>query len=120
MPVSSDRHQIPLDTPVEGRTQQKNQQPLKPVVMGLAQIKKMLKKNRSKEHMYEEIAKDACQENALESSNVNPKQLLENDYQELPEQSTVEGRRASDGIPNFADKQLPLEYFNPPPFAPGY
>uniref|UniRef100_A0A8C1SN30 Hematopoietic SH2 domain containing n=1 Tax=Cyprinus carpio TaxID=7962 RepID=A0A8C1SN30_CYPCA len=122
MPVSSDRHHIPPDTPVEGRTQQKNQQPLKPVVMGLAQIKKKLKKNRSKEHMNEKTAQD--QENAsfsaLESSNVNPKQLEENDYQEIPEKSTVEGHQASDGIPNFADRQLPLEYLNPPPFAPGY
>ncbi|KTG40084.1 hypothetical protein cypCar_00009286 [Cyprinus carpio] len=122
MPVSSDRHHIPPDTPAEGRTQQKNQQPLKPVVMGLAQIKKKLKKNRSKEHMNEKTAQD--QENAsfsaLESSNVNPKQLEENDYQEIPEKSTAEGHQASDGIPNFADRQLPLEYLNPPPFAPGY
>ncbi len=74
--------------------------------------------------MYEEITQDTCQENAtfsaLESSNVNPKQLEENDYHELPEKSTVEGRQASDGIPNFADRQLPLEYLNPPPFAPGF
>ncbi|XP_016131572.1 hematopoietic SH2 domain-containing protein homolog [Sinocyclocheilus grahami] len=122
--VSSDRHQIPPDRPVEGHTHQKNQQPLKPVVMGLAQIKKKLKKNRSKDHMYEEIAQDACQENApfpaLKSSNMNPKQLEENDYQELPEKSTNVGRRASDGIPNFADRALPPEYLNPPPFAPGY
>ncbi len=121
-PVSSDKHQIPPHTPVEGRTQQKNQQPLKPVVMGLAQIKKKLKKSRSKDHMYEEITQDACQENAtfsaLESSNVNPKQLDENYYHELPEKSTVEGRQASDGIPNFAD--IPFEYLNPSPFAPGY
>lgn len=92
--------------------------------MGLAQIKKKLKKSRSKEHMYEEITQDACQENAtfsaLESSNVNPKQQEDNDYQELPETSTVEGRQASDGIPNFADRQMPFEYLNPPPFAPGY
>ncbi|XP_043079865.1 hematopoietic SH2 domain-containing protein homolog [Puntigrus tetrazona] len=122
-PASSDRHQILPETPVEGRTQQRIQQPLKPVVLGLAQIKKKLKKNRSKEHMYEEIAKDAGQENAfsaLESGNANPKQPEENDYQELTETCTVEGRRASDGIPNFADRQLPLEYLNPPPFAPGY
>ncbi|XP_016101923.1 hematopoietic SH2 domain-containing protein homolog isoform X2 [Sinocyclocheilus grahami] len=122
--VSSDRHQIPPDTLVGGRIQQKKQQPLKPVVMGLVQIKKKLKKNRSKQHMNEEIAQDVCQENAtfsaLESSNVNPTQLEENDYQELPEKSTVEGHRASDGIPNFADRQLPLEYLNPPPFAPGF
>ncbi|XP_059425369.1 hematopoietic SH2 domain-containing protein homolog [Carassius carassius] len=122
MPVSSDRHHIPPDTPVEGRSQQKNHQPLNPVVMGLAQIKKKLKKSRSKENMYEEIAQD--QENAtfsaLENSNVNPEQLEENDYQEILEKSTVKGRRASDGIPNSADRQLPLEYLNPPPFAPGY
>uniref|UniRef100_A0A8C0YNX0 Hematopoietic SH2 domain containing n=1 Tax=Cyprinus carpio carpio TaxID=630221 RepID=A0A8C0YNX0_CYPCA len=124
MPVSSDRHQIPPDRPVEGRAQQKNQQPLKPVAMGLAQIKKKLKKNRSKDHMYEEIAQDACQEiatsSALESSNMNPKQLEENEYQELPEKSTNAGHRSSDGIPNFAERELPPEYLNPPPFAPGY
>lgn len=125
-PVSFDRHQIPPDTPVEGRTQQKNSQPLKPVAMGLAQIKKKLKKNRSKDHMYEEIPKDAgCQEDAsfsvLQNSNINPQKQEENDYQELPETSTNGGgRRASDGIPNFVDRELPLEYLNPPPFAPGY
>ncbi|XP_073700945.1 hematopoietic SH2 domain-containing protein homolog [Garra rufa] len=124
--VSSDRHQIPPDTPVEGRTHQKNTQPLKPVALGLAQIKKKLKKNKSKDHMYEEISRDAgCQENAsisaLQSSNMNPKQMEGNDYQELPETSTNGGgRRASDGIPNFADRELPFEYLNPPPFAPGY
>ncbi|KAK2906872.1 hypothetical protein Q8A67_005857 [Cirrhinus molitorella] len=116
--VSSDRQQIPPDTPVEVRTHQKNTQPLKPVALGLAQIKKKLKKNKSKDHMYEEIVKDAgCQENA---SNMNPKQLEENDYEELPQTSTNGGRRASDGIPNIADRELPLEYLNPPPFAPGY
>ncbi|XP_026091561.1 hematopoietic SH2 domain-containing protein homolog [Carassius auratus] len=124
MPVSSDRHQIPPDKPVEGRTQQKNQQPLKPVAMGLAHIKKKLKKSRSKDHMYEEIVQDACQEiatfPALESSNMNPKQLEENEYQEIPEKSTNVGRRASDGILNFTDRELPREYLNPPPFAPGY
>ncbi|KAL0160453.1 hypothetical protein M9458_044178, partial [Cirrhinus mrigala] len=125
-PQSSDRHQIPPDTPAEGRTQQKNTQPLKPVVIGLAQIKKKLKKNRSKDHMYEEITQEAgCQENAslpaLQSSNMNPKTQEENDYQELPETSTNGGgRRASDGIPNFVNRELPLEYLNPPPFAPGY
>ncbi|XP_067252108.1 hematopoietic SH2 domain-containing protein homolog [Chanodichthys erythropterus] len=118
MSVSPDRHQIAADSPVEGRTQQKIQQQLKPVVFGLAQIKKKLKKKHSEEHTYEEIANNACQEDptfpVLDSRTMNPKQVMENEYQELCE------CQSSDGIPNFADIELPLEYLNPPPFAPGY
>lgn len=110
---SPDRHQIAASSPVEGRTQQKNQQHLKPMVLSLAQIKKKLKKKHSEDHMYEEIPKDACQEDptlpVLDSSTMNPKQLGENEYQELSE------CRSPDGI-----VELPYEYLNPPPFAPGY
>ncbi|XP_056112578.1 hematopoietic SH2 domain-containing protein homolog isoform X1 [Rhinichthys klamathensis goyatoka] len=116
--VSPDKHQIAASSPVEGRTQQKNQQHLKPVVLSLAQIKKKLKKKHSEDHTYEEIPKDACQEDptlpAMDSSTMNPKQQAENEYQELSD------CRSSDGIPNFADRELPYEYLNPPPFAPGY
>ncbi|KAK7136917.1 hypothetical protein R3I93_017094 [Phoxinus phoxinus] len=115
--VSPDRHQIAASSSVEGRTQQKNQPHLKPVVLSLAQIKKKLKKKQSEDHMYEELPKDARQEDpplpALDST-MNPKQQAENEYQELSE------CRSSDGIPNFADIELPYEYLNPPPFAPGY
>lgn len=116
--VSPDRHQIAASSPVEGRTQQKNQQHLKPVVLSLAQIKKKLKKKHSEDHMYEEVPKDTRQEDptlpTLDSSTMNPKQQAENEYEELSE------CRSSDGIPNFADRELPYEYLNPPPFAPGY
>lgn len=118
MSVSPDRHQIAANSPVEGRTQQKNQQHSKPVVLSLAQIKKRLKKKHSEDHTYEEITNNARQEDptspVLESRTMIPKQTTENEYQELSE------CQSSNGIPNFADIELPLEYLNPPPFAPGY
>ncbi|XP_067271863.1 hematopoietic SH2 domain-containing protein homolog [Pseudorasbora parva] len=114
--VSPDR--IASNSPVKGQTQQKTQQQLKPAILSLAQIKKKLKKKHSVENTYEEITNNACQEDPtvpdLESSTINPKEMAENEYQELSE------CRSSDGIPNFADRELPLEYLNPPPFAPGF
>ncbi|XP_051549059.1 hematopoietic SH2 domain-containing protein homolog [Myxocyprinus asiaticus] len=125
----SDRQQMPPSTPCEdngnNRTQQKHQQQPKPVI-SLAQIKKKFKKKRSQsqDHEYEEITENVCQEDdtfsTLENYNLNPQQVMENDYQELPENCPAVGHQTSDGTPKFVDSELPVEYLNPPPFAPGY
>lgn len=125
--VCLEKHQNAPITPSEdkgtvagtNRTQQKQQ--AKNAILGLAQIKRKLKKKHSQcdEHTYEEIFKNACDESSTFPA-LNPLHPSENDYLRLIENCPVASLRTSDGIPNIADKKLPVEYLKPPPFAPGY
>ncbi|KAI7791266.1 hematopoietic SH2 domain-containing protein homolog [Triplophysa rosa] len=117
-----EKHQNAPITPSEDKGTNRNQQKQsKNAIMGLAQIKRKLKKKHSQcdEHTYEEIFKDACDRSSTFSAS-NSRHPSENDYLRLIENCPVASLGTSDGIPNIADRKLPIEYLNPPPFAPGF
>ncbi|XP_066504153.1 hematopoietic SH2 domain-containing protein homolog [Hoplias malabaricus] len=109
LPVAYVERPLPSPQPEKKEKDQKSQAEGKPLRISLAQCKKVFQKKKqlSQEHTYQEIHENAIgNEPAFTASE---HQELSRDRDPEPEsESTVE------------DGALPVEYFNPPPFAPGY